>query len=405
MKTLLPRFAAASIAAVLLAPASAQRPVCEVLLRDGRALHADRVHGGAQGSWQLVTARGTETVDGAMVLAVLGTKVADSSMPAAHLAAGDVVRGLLVSGDTGGDTMVLQSPVFGRLQIPIDRLECLLLRPLEARATDLVLPEGAAEALFLPASLGFDRVTGTLHQFGEQGVRFQSDAEAEPRWLSPRDLVGLRLSGATAPSEPPIAELCTRAGDRIGLAAFTFDGALLRCTLEGGVLADVNLADLGCLLRLDVGAVHLSRLEPSRVVEAAFAGDVLMPWRRDLAVSSSMLAAAGRCYARGLGVHSRSRLQFVVPEGMGAFLTRVAFDDAALQLPVRGHVEIALRIEGAGKPLNHELTAGGSVLTLGPIDVVPGQVLSLEVEFGKGRDLGDRVDWLLPMFLPKATAK
>jgi hypothetical protein len=37
---------------------------------------------------------------------------------------------------------------------------------------------------------------------------------------------------------------------------------------------------------------------------------------------------------------------------------------------------------------------------VGPIRVQPGQVVSLEVEFGQGRDLGDRVDWLLCAFLP-----
>ena len=66
---------------------------------------------------------------------------------------------------------------------------------------------------------------------------------------------------------------------------------------------------------------------------------------------------------------------------------------------------IAVRIEGVGKPTEFELAAGGAVQTVGPLEVQPGQVLSLEVEFGAGRDVGDRVDWLLPVFLPTAAAK
>jgi hypothetical protein len=34
------------------------------------------------------------------------------------------------------------------------------------------------------------------------------------------------------------------------------------------------------------------------------------------------------------------------------------------------------------------------------LKVRSGQQLALEVDFGAGRDLGDRVDWLSPVFLP-----
>jgi hypothetical protein len=405
MKTLPLRFTLAAVAAILVSSAVAQRPLCEVLMRDGRMLPADGLVRGAGDVLQLVRATGSETVSFQAVLAVLGTRVQDSALPAAHLAKGDVVRGLLVGGDVAGDTLLLQSAVLGRLNVAVERLECLVLRPEAARARDLVMPEAATEALFLPASLGFDRQTGTLHQFGEAGIRFQPEVDKAPRWFAPRELIGLRLSGALPPDQPAVAELCTRAADRIGLTGFVFEGATIRCRLEGDVEVTVSLADLGCLLRLDTGVVMVSGLEPVRVVEAAFDGDALMSWQRDLAVSGSMLAASGRCYARGLGVHSRSRLQFVVPPGVDSFHTRVAFDDSALQLPVRGRVAIAVRIEGVGKPTEFELAAGGAVQTVGPLEVQPGQVLSLEVEFGAGRDVGDRVDWLLPVFLPTAAAK
>lgn len=384
------------------AAVSAQRPALEVLLVDGSSVVADSIVSGAGSDWELSVGAGAQRLDGFRVLCVLGGRAAESSLPKAHLAGGEVVRGLLVGGGKAGDDFQLQSPTLGLLELPVDRLECLVLRPEAAELRDLALPEGASEALFLPAALGFDRVVGTLHQFGAEGIRFQADGEPEPKWRPWKSLVGVRIDGAEASVEPPIAELVTRSGDRVGLKRFAFSDGGLRMTLLDGAERTIALADLGCLLRLDVGARFASRLEPRRVVESSLAGDALMPWRADYSVGGSMLAAGGRCYARGIGVHSRSRLEFVVPDGARSFLARVAFDDSALQLRVRGHVEVEVRVGDRAPSLRCELAPADGPRNVGPIAVEPGQLLSLEVGFGKGLDSGDRVDWLLCAFLPES---
>lgn len=385
--------------------ASAQQPTLEVLLVDGTSIVADKIAGDAKGPWELSDSRGTKRVDGLRVLCVLGARAAESSLPKAKLAGGELIRGLLVGGGKGGDDFHIQSPTLGLLELPVDRLECLLLRPDLAEARDLALPEGAAEALFLPAALGFDRIVGTLHQFGAEGIRFQAEGDAEPRLRPWKTLVGLRIDGAEPSKSTPIAELVTRSGDRVGVASFVFAGGQLRLTLLDGAERTIAQSDIGCLLRLDAGAQFASRLEPSRISEASLAGDALMPWRADHAADGSLLAAGSRCYARGLGVHSRSRLEFVVPDGARSFFARVAFDDSALQLRVRGHVEVEAFVGDGPVAFRTELTPADAPQTVGPIAVEPGQSLSLAVGFGKGLDVGDRVDWLLCAFLPDAPAK
>ena len=104
-------------------------------------------------------------------------------------------------------------------------------------------------------------------------------------------------------------------------------------------------------------------------------------------------------------MHSRSRIEFVVPDGARSFLARVAFDDSALQLRVRGHVEVEARIGDGAPAFRAELTPADAPQTVGPIAVAAGQSLSLEVGFGKGLDAGDRVDWLLCAFLPDVVAR
>ncbi|MGE3171157.1 MAG: NPCBM/NEW2 domain-containing protein [Planctomycetota bacterium] len=385
-------------------PLAAQEPArarCELLLVDGSTVSADALTGTpAPGARWRTGGDGGREVDGDRVLAVLAGGVQPSELPAAHLLGGDVLRGLLVGGDGGGDALDLQSPVLGALRVPVDRLECMVLQPALARPRDLVLPEGEDEALFLKATLGFDRIVGTLHQFGEPGIRFQPGRRDQPEWYGVRDLVGLRLGGAVGPSTRAVAEVWTRSGDRIGARAFAFTGDALTLTLESGVDVQLELADLGCLVRSDRGAEFLSALTPKSAVEAAVGGDVLLPWQRDAAVTGAPLVAGGRCYGRGLGVHSRSRLDFEVPAGAASFLTRVAFDDTALLLPVRGAVDVAVWLDGRAVFEQQDLRAGDAPRAIGPVPVRPGQVLTLEVDFGAGRDLGDRVAWLLPAFLP-----
>jgi hypothetical protein len=378
----------------------AQAPAFEVLLLDGRSAFGDRIRTEKGGALTLRSKRGEERIEAARVLCVLGGRAKESSLPRAYFAGGDLVRGMLTGGNEGGDRIELQSPTLGSLTLPVDRLECLVLRPDAASSRDLVLPDGASEALFLPAALGFDRIAGALHQFGADGIRFQPEGQKEPRWYSSRDLVGLRIDGAEAQEGSPIAELITRSGDRVAVSAYEFVGEDLAVTLLGGDEKKIAQDDVACLLRLDQGAQFASRLDPARAVEASFAGDALLPWQRDLSANGAILSAGGRCYARGLGVHSRSRLEDVVPKGAKSLLLRVAFDDSAGQLRVRGHVAIAVRIGDAAPVFASELKPSDAPKTVPLIAVQEGQVVALEVEFGEGRDLGDRVDWLLCAFLP-----
>lgn len=378
----------------------AQTPAFEVLLLDGRSAFADRIRTEKDGALTLRSKRGEERIESARVLCVLGGRSKESSLPRAYLAGGDLVRGMLTGGNEGGDRIELQSPTLGSLTLAVDRLECLVLRPDAASARDLVLPDGASEALFLPAALGFDRIAGALHQFGADGIRFQPEGQKEPRWYSARDLVGLRIDGAEPQEGAAIAELVTRSGDRVALSAYEFRGEDLAVTLLGGDQKQIAQDDVACLLRLDQGAQFASRLDPVRAVEASFAGDALMPWQRDLSANGAILSAGGRCYARGLGVHSRSRLEYVVPKGAKSLLLRVAFDDSAGQLRVRGHVAVAVRMGDAAPLFASELKPSDAPKTIPLIAVQEGQVVAFEVEFGEGRDLGDRVDWLLCAFLP-----
>jgi hypothetical protein len=194
--------------------------------------------------------------------------------------------------------------------------------------------------------------------------------------------------------------LSTRTGDRLGVVLRRWTEASVQCELDGGALLELRPADVACLTLAGVGT-FLSDLEPVEVVESGFAAEVLHPWRRDASVVGAPLVVAGRTHGRGLGVHSQSRLVFRAPADAAYFWTRVGLDDASAALGVAAQADVRVSIDGVVRFEQRGLGAGAP-RDCRLLPVQPGQLVALEVDFGPGRDIGDRIDWLSPVFLPAA---
>lgn len=394
---------AAAVRAQDPAPAVDSSPALQVALLDGQVLDATTIEGDLQNGFTVRHAGQEVRVAAGQLLAVHGVAVSDSNLPCAWLAGGDVVRGALVGGDRSGDTLELQSPIFDRLPLRVDRLLALTSTG-EPPPRVLPLPEGVDEALFRRARFGFDRIAGEVHEFGARGIRFLPAGESEPKWFALPDVVGLRIADPLPREAAAKTELWTRAGDRLGVVWARASGEQLTCTLEGGHKVELRWRDVACLC-VRGQATFLSDLEPQTVSEAGFDGGVLYPWQRDRAVLGGPLVAGGRSYGKGLGVHSRSRLTFVVPDEVASFWTRVGLDDTAAALVARADVDVRVLVDGKVLFAHKGVTPGQAMLDTGLLAVRPGQELVLEVDFGKARELGDRVAWLLPVFLPSRSKK
>jgi hypothetical protein len=119
--------------------------------------------------------------------------------------------------------------------------------------------------------------------------------------------------------------------------------------------------------------------------------------RRSLA--DGFLVVQGFTYGKGLGVHSKSVLTYRVPPGMSRFYARVAVDDEVKSLGVTGDADVVVRLGDQELFSAKGLRRGEAPRSLGVLRVAPGSLLTLEVDFGKGLFLGDRVDWLSAVFL------
>jgi hypothetical protein len=134
----------------------------------------------------------------------------------------------------------------------------------------------------------------------------------------------------------------------------------------------------------------LSALEPAKVEEVPLLGtQAPFPWKRDLAAGGGPLALAGKVYRKGLGVHSRSLLEYDIGGAYRSFAAMIGLDDAA---GPRGAV--VFRVLGDGKEIYRKEKARGEApeRVLLPLNGV--QRLRLEVDFGAdGVDFCDHADW------------
>ncbi len=166
------------------------------------------------------------------------------------------------------------------------------------------------------------------------------------------------------------------------------DESTIRIGASFGTALDVATSRVVKLTFRSPRVVYVSDLSP---VGERVEGLVHRPWpiRRDLSVSAKPLSIDGRVFDKGLGVHSRTELDYDLGGGYELFVATVGIDDA-----VRPLGSVVFRVIGDGRTL----WDSGSVSGLDAprevrVEVGGVKRLTLAVDYGDGLDLSDQADW------------
>jgi NPCBM/NEW2 domain len=186
-------------------------------------------------------------------------------------------------------------------------------------------------------------------------------------------------------------------GARLSLAsARCADGVTLTGVTLFGAALNVPLVDVAALDLFQGKAVYLSDLKPSRYEYIPYLDD---RWNyvRDGSAAGSDFRLAGSTYDKGVGLHSHSRLSYVVPKDCRRFEALVGLDDRA----GRGG-GTRIRVLADGRPLDiggaGELTANSGPLAV-RVDLAGVKELTLEADFGKDGPVQGCVDWANARFV------
>jgi hypothetical protein len=354
-----------------------------------RELDAD----GAARIW--VEDRGMRLGPGRVVQVVFGP--AEKKTPpfafVAHLAGGSRLIGM--PGDEEEKGAVSLTGIFGPVRIPFDGLRALGFAGHEQGESPQTFLDPNDEwpqdkdALFLAQGDRIVRLDGVVEVIGKEAVKVWVQKK---RKRIPVDV--LRGIVFATPKRPDRFNTCGQ------IRALLKESSRIEGRIEGlawGTLRIRTPSGLAftlpqsILARLDLATdrrLYLSDATPLSVTETPFF-NLAWPFKKDRSVGGNPLRIGGIRFAKGIGVHSRCRLVYHVPEGFQRFLAFIGIDD---ETGGKGNAVFRVYL-GQRLVLEVQGVRGGDGPR--PIDVpLEGAgTLTLEVDFGEGMDVGDHGDW------------
>ncbi len=158
---------------------------------------------------------------------------------------------------------------------------------------------------------------------------------------------------------------------------------------------ECELGDLVSLQTFGGRATYLSDLAPTGYKHVPYL-ELSRPYHLDRSADGNFLRAGRRRYAKGIGMHSTSRLSFPLDPAHKTFAAEIAIDD---ETDDRGSVTFRVFVD-AEERFRSEIVRGGDAPKPISVDVAGGKTLSLVVDFAERGDEQDHADWLNARLLP-----
>ncbi|HVR73654.1 MAG TPA: NPCBM/NEW2 domain-containing protein [Planctomycetota bacterium] len=321
--------------------------------------------------------------------------------PIAVFREGEVLQARVL--DVSKATARLHLPATGgTLNVPTDVLKGFRLREVNAAdelfESDLKEPRPPEkDIVYVRRGAGLLRVQGVFEGLDEEYLTLEF--EGEHRRLRRALVLGVLfapLASADVDSDiPAVFEVVGSGHLPASLSGARGDGAAREVLLRfRGAPAEALEALPAARVReirfSSDRVLFLSAVQPGRVEETPLFGTATsFPWRRDLAASGGPLQLGGRVYRRGLGVHSRSVLEYELDAKYRSFAAVIGLDDTA-----QSDAGVTFRVAADGKEIFQRDVRRGAKPESVLLPVGGVKRLQLQVDYGPdGVDFGDHANW------------
>jgi hypothetical protein len=311
---------------------------------------------------------------------------------------GELAPGRVLKAGARAVTIQLRDLV---LEAPTEALTAFRLR--EAHADDDLFESDlnapvppARDVVYARRGAGLLRVEGVFQSLDDEFLTLE--LEGTPRRMRRQSVLGVILSPVASSSvesgTPAVFELrggCPVPAYLVGIRPGNGTEVLLR--FRGASPGSVAAIDTKHIERVKLSSdrvLFLSSVEPAAIEETPFIGTQSpFPWRKDLAAAGGPLQLAGKTYRKGLGVHSRSALDFDLGGRYQGFAAWIGLDDAA-----SAEAGVTFRVLADGKEIFKKDVSRSDTPEAVLLPVPGVKRLRLEVDFGEdGTDFGDHADW------------
>lgn len=259
-----------------------------------------------------------------------------------------------------------------------------------AQAKALPLDPGPEDAAFVVKDNGVVVVRGIVMGVEGDALRFKFGDDV--RRIKLEKLVGVVFGGQDAKRDRSFKQTFSLSnGDTVSGKWTGFDPSAktLALTTPWGANVSVPLSSVSRIRSANGRLVYVSDLKPAAVEQTPYF-DRMLAYRVDKSLTGGPLKMVDGDVTRGIAVHSRTVLTYDVGGEYQEFKAKVGF-----QQPEGRVGQAAIRVLGDGKVLYEDLDARGDAPKPAEVSVSIAGVrqLTLEVDYGKGQDTGDRVIW------------
>lgn len=291
-----------------------------------------------------------------------------------------------------------RSQSLGPFKLPLELVAGIILQPPADRATldawtaRIAAASGQTDRLLLDNG---DELTGSVAGLTEKIVPLESDAgkvdvgadKVAAIIFNPTLVHKSRASG-------PRTLLGFADGSRLTAIELIADAAGARLKLAGGAELKAATDQIAALQPLGGKVVYLSDLKPISYRHVPYL-QLEWPFHADRNVLGSRLRAGGRMFAKGLGMHSPSRITYDLDRPYRRFEAELAIDEEAAD---RGSVVFRVLIDDGGgawtERAKSEVIRGGQSPVPISVDLAGAKRLSLLVDYADRADELDHADWL-----------
>jgi hypothetical protein len=324
----------------------------------------------------------------------------------------------LVTGDRVGgeplkaenDRLAWRNAAVGVLTIPLTQLAAITKANQNAGAPNPVDSIKRTEDVVTLAN--GDAVRGIVVSIAADHVQVKSGGPDDAPVTVPLDnVVSIHFASAGPAATNPAGSNMVRAyrvrlqdGSSLVGSSLSLSGDKVSFVIGTGGTADkslgqpIELASVAGIEQVNGPVSWLTSRRPSEDVQIPFVGtSEQFNWktRTDADVTGQPIVVGGQVFKRGIGVHSYSRLVYALDGKYKAFRTRHGINDNL----VRADVTVRIRVDD--KLVHEQKNVRPGVLS--PVVTVElpasAKQLVLEVDYGEGIDVEDRLNWIEPALL------
>jgi hypothetical protein len=308
-----------------------------------------------------------------------------------HLAGGDQLTGTPFA--FKDEQVLWRNPILGDLKIPLKDARALIRSGKSVENLDQLRTEDVVQM-----SNG-DNAKGIVTDLSDSKIKINSNSNDIELRLDSIDWIQFAVAGKPKQITGRAFRVRLLDGSILTAGSVATIGEALAITLSENDKRSAPLASVAGIEQLNGPVSWLSSRSPLAVVQIPYYGTSTWPTRMDLSVGGKPIQFAGRTYARGIGVHSYSRLDYALDGNYEALRTQYAISTEDR----RQYADVTVRIKLDGKIAHEQPSFRADVISPVVIVDVPktAKVLTLEVDYGAANDVQDRFNWIEPALLRK----